>query len=82
MSNKHLEGIGFYTLEEVVHLTTLSESTLFREIKAGRFPVSIRLGQNRIGWSRGEVREWLRLKEANAKTRPYGVVGLGLDPSA
>jgi prophage regulatory protein len=42
----------------------LSDPTIYREEKAGRFPARIRLGGNSVGWLESEVNEWIRAKAA------------------
>jgi prophage regulatory protein len=40
----------------------LSDATIYREEKAGRFPHRLRLGGNSVGWLESEVNEWIRRK--------------------
>ena len=54
-------------LPEVLELTGLSKSTLYRRMKAGEFPQPVRLGGPRcraVGWLADEVYAWIdRLKQ-------------------
>ncbi|WP_043309531.1 AlpA family transcriptional regulator [Pseudomonas sp. ML96] len=45
--------------EQVLEVTTLSHATLWREIKAGRFPRQVRLSPGRVGWRASEINTWL-----------------------
>lgn len=45
--------------EQVLEVTTLSHATLWREVKAGRFPKQVRLSPGRVGWRASEVNRWL-----------------------
>lgn len=45
--------------EQVLEVTTLSHATLWREIKAGRFPRQVRLSPGRVGWRVSEINTWL-----------------------
>ena len=45
--------------EQVLEVTTLSHATLWREVKAGRFPKQVRLGPNKVAWLRSEVLGWI-----------------------
>jgi prophage regulatory protein len=36
-----------------------SDTSLWRDVRAGRFPKPIRLGPNRVGWDEGEINRWL-----------------------
>lgn len=47
-------------LPEVLRVVGLSRSTIYRLIKEGKFPKSLRLtGSRAIGWRRGQIRAWL-----------------------
>jgi prophage regulatory protein len=58
----------FMPIREVVSLTGLSRTTIWRETKAGRFPKPIPLTTQRSGRLESEVRAWMasRLQEARA----------------
>ncbi len=45
--------------KEVLKVIGKSESSLYRDINAGRFPTPVRLGQNSVGWREDDVRNWL-----------------------
>ncbi len=45
--------------EQVLEVTTLSHATLWREIKAKRFPPQVRLSPGRVGWKVSEINRWL-----------------------
>jgi prophage regulatory protein len=51
---------------EVEAMTTLSRSTIYRLMAAGKFPASIRLSANSVGWIESEVIAYL---EANRTDR-------------
>ena len=59
------EEIGFTSFDrfmqrsEVINTTGLSDTTLWREYRAGRFPKPIQLTKNRVGWLESEVRAWM-----------------------
>ena len=50
---------------EILHLpavmarTGRSRSSLWRDVKSGRFPAPLRIGKSRIGWRKDEIVEWL-----------------------
>lgn len=48
----------FISMAEVVRLTTLSRSTIYRSIAAGTFPKPDRLGPNRIAWPESDILNW------------------------
>lgn len=54
-------------LAQVMKITTLSRSTLYEEMAAGRFPRPVTLSARRVAWQSLSVRAWLndRAKEAD-----------------
>ena len=51
-----------YSLERkpsVLDRTGLSNSTLYDEINAGRFPRPVKIGARSVGWVKSEVDEWI-----------------------
>ncbi len=62
-------------LDEVVRITGLSASTIWRMEKTGFFPSRIQISQRSVGWSEADVEEWiqnLRLKRAKDLIRSKG----------
>ena len=51
--------------ELIAHLP-LSHSTLWREVKAGRFPAPIKLTERATAWRWGDVLAWLDERRAGA----------------
>lgn len=47
---------------EVRQATGLSDTTIWRLIKAGQFPKKIQLGPRAVGWLAEEVAAWARKK--------------------
>lgn len=54
---------------EVRHIVGWSDTTLWRECRAGRFPTAVQISAGRIGWLESEVREWVRLRAAARSSR-------------
>ena len=47
---------------EILAMTGLSKTTLWRRIQAGEFPAPVRLGgyhSRAVGWRRSEVESWI-----------------------
>lgn len=49
-------------LKEVLHITGLSRSTVYRFMSAGGFPMKVELGGNSVAWVESEVEEWISEK--------------------
>ena len=52
-------------LPEVMEITSLSSSTIYRHIEQGRFPKQVRMGTNAVAWWRSEIL-------AHIESRPRG----------
>ena len=50
---------GIIRRPEVCQLTGLSNSTIYRLERLGRFPSRRRLSENSVGWVRAEVEDWI-----------------------
>ena len=49
-------------IPEVVKITGLSKTTIWRRVKSGDFPAPLRLGSlatRSVGWREGEVERWI-----------------------
>jgi prophage regulatory protein len=50
---------------ELFSKLSLSDSTVWRMEKTGKFPRRIKLGGNSVGWFANEIDEWLSKKYAD-----------------
>jgi prophage regulatory protein len=48
----------FMREKEVLEITSFSRTTLWREIKRGRFPKSVVLSAGRVGWRESAIEAW------------------------
>ena len=56
-----MDGLDRYLREvEVLRVTSLSHATLWREVKAKRFPAQVRISPGRVGWRASEIAIWQR----------------------
>ena len=46
--------------KKVIEMTSLSATTIWREIKANRFPKNIKIGPHRVAWRESEVMDWIQ----------------------
>lgn len=54
---------GYYTLQEVCELTTLSEWTIRRMESKRRFPKRKKMSMRRVGFLKADVHRWLVLRD-------------------
>lgn len=52
----------FLTMKAVVARTSLSRTTLWRQINAGNFPKPVRLAGRRVAFDEAAVEAWIREK--------------------
>jgi prophage regulatory protein len=50
---------AFYRLRDVINITALSRSTIYRRIAEGRFPAPVHLGGRASGWPRAALQQWV-----------------------
>ena len=52
---------------EVVHLTGLSKTTIWRRVRSGDFPALVQLGgpeSRSVGWRQEEIEKWIESRPA------------------
>ncbi|MBZ5875242.1 helix-turn-helix transcriptional regulator [Chromohalobacter israelensis] len=54
----------FLKLKDVMHLTGLGRSTVYKYISESRFPKPVTLGERNVAWVEDEVQEWMLEKIA------------------
>jgi len=54
----------FLRLPEVLNMTALSRSSVYRLMNAGTFPASIQLSAKSIAWVEEEVQNWIEQRIA------------------
>ncbi|WP_085299710.1 AlpA family transcriptional regulator [Cognaticolwellia mytili] len=52
-------------LKEVMHLTALGRSSIYKMMEEESFPKSINLGIRSVAWIEGDILEWIEEKIAN-----------------
>ncbi len=50
--------LRFLNVADVLNITSFSESTLWRKVKAGTFPKPVTLSKRRVGWREADVMKW------------------------
>ncbi|HCG7093582.1 AlpA family transcriptional regulator [Vibrio parahaemolyticus] len=57
MSKSNIRLIRF---PEVLAMTGLSRSSMYRFIEANQFPAQVKLGGRAVAWVESEVQEWIQ----------------------
>lgn len=57
---------------ELFSKLSLSDATIWRMEKSGKFPQRIKLGGNSVGWFENEVEAWLLKKSADRLAQAIG----------
>lgn len=50
---------AFYRLRDVMRITALSRSTIYRRVAEGRFPSPVHLGGRASAWSSATLQQWI-----------------------
>lgn len=70
---------AYYRLRDVVRITALSRSTIYRRIAEGRFPAPVHLGGKASGWAREALQRWIEDPACyTVPTPPQAAAGRGL----
>jgi prophage regulatory protein len=54
----------YQTRQQVEKLFQVSRPTLYRWMKEGKFPKSVRLGANMVRWKASDLEAWIAEREA------------------
>ncbi|MCY1241771.1 Prophage CP4-57 regulatory protein (AlpA) [compost metagenome] len=54
-----LTGPAFFRMADVVRITALSRTTVYRRIAGGKFPPPVHLGGRACGWPRAAIQRWI-----------------------
>ncbi len=46
-------------LKEVINLTALSRSSIYKRMKEGTFPKTVSLGDRAVAWVESDINEWI-----------------------
>ena len=52
-------------LKQVVDRTGICRALVYRYIRQGKFPTSIRLGERAVGWREADVEQWISSRQSN-----------------
>lgn len=53
---------AFLSIKDVVKRVSLCRATIYKEIKAGRFPPGYMLTPGRRGWRKSEIDQWFETR--------------------
>ncbi|EGR1092777.1 AlpA family phage regulatory protein [Vibrio metoecus] len=60
-------NIRLSRFREVLTMTGLSRSSLYRFIEENQFPTQVQLGGRAVAWVEGEVQDWIKMRINNRK---------------
>jgi prophage regulatory protein len=63
-------------LDQVVEVTGIPRSTLYRYVKNRQFPAQVKLGQKIVGWVEEEVVAWIKNKIELRNTNMNGALAI------
>lgn len=52
--------MGLIKINELIAMTKLSRPTIYRLIKAGKFPSQLKTSPKTVAWERSEIEDWIR----------------------
>lgn len=61
--------------KELLEMTGLSQTTLWRWEKSGKFPARIRLSGKRVAWREDEIMDWIENRPRGNAERPVNFQG-------
>lgn len=67
-TEKNTQPRRFIRVKEVLSITSLSQSELYRRIKANTFPVQVKLAPGHVVWVLSEVDNWVAERIAEARS--------------
>jgi prophage regulatory protein len=67
-TEKNTQPRRFIRVKEVLSITSLSQSELYRRIKADTFPVQVKLAPGHVVWVLSEVENWVAERIAEARS--------------
>lgn len=53
------QGNRILKLKEVMAITSLGSSTIYRHMAEGTFPKQVHIGKQRVGWFQVDIEAWL-----------------------
>jgi prophage regulatory protein len=62
---------AFYRLRDVMRITALSRSTVYRRVAEGRFPAPVHLGGRASAWAWSALQDWINDPEGYQTARPH-----------
>ena len=63
-----MEDIKIHKLKEVIDLTGIKTSTIYKLIARGDFPKQIKLTNRSVGWSSKDIEAWIQSRISNIGT--------------
>ena len=68
--SKNERATRLIRLRSVLDRTALSETTIWRERRAGRFPEPIRISPGAVAWRESDIEEWIENRRRQTEIGP------------
>lgn len=62
----------YLRMKDLIMYLTLSQSSIWRKVRAGEFPQPIKLSEAVTAWKTSDVRAWMQKVEGNAALNTTG----------
>ena len=62
---------------EVMERTGLSRTTIWRKVRAGKFPAPLQLTENAVGWPESRISKWFEVVGGSRAPLPADLDGFG-----
>jgi len=56
----------FLKLKEVIQMTGISKTTIYRLMETSSFPAQYQITENMVRWKEGDISEWMQQKTKKA----------------
>ncbi len=54
---------------ETIRIAGLSDTTIWRKVKAGTFPAPVKLTERLVGWRESDIKAWLDARQSTVEGR-------------
>jgi len=67
MSEHSIKPIRILRVREVADRSGISRSLLYKFVREGKFPPSVKIGERAVGWLESDVDGWIKSRSVNTQ---------------